>query len=1108
MNVLIVSQCRKNALKETRRVLDQFAERHGERTWQTPITQVGLDTLRRMLKKTARKNTAVACHWIRGKNHSELLWIVGNATRFNAQGAVPTNTTKRDILRQNDENDWHSIESIRLLAALAALFHDLGKANNAFQSKLKNAQPIADALRHEWVSLRLFQAFVGKNEDHSWLSRLADYKDHPDLSWMDDVVCDVDENSNSGPFKNMPPLAKLVGWLIVSHHRLPTQPTKNSEDIPNVPNVKELERLPKGIKVNWCGSRLSTDGLKGKDLNEKKSQINACWKFGNGLPTNIKAWQKRAQKHASRILKIKNIMDEDWLKSFDPYVLHMSRMVLMLADHHYSSLTDPHKRVEGFKDYPLIANTDRSTGKPNQTLDEHLIGVEIETSRIVHRLPSLMQDLPRIARHKGFKRRSSNQRFRWQDKAYDLALSLRDRSIEQGFFGINMASTGLGKTLANGRIMYALADPIIGARFSIALGLRTLTLQTGEAYRQRLSLGPDDLAVLVGGQRMRELYEHGQYQQKEVSNRIDFGGSESLEPLFDIESYVHYEGSLDQGPLAEWMVQTRGANKLISAPILTCTIDHLIPATESLRGGRQIAPMLRLMTSDLILDEPDDFGLEDLPALTRLVHWAGLLGTRVLLSSATLPPSLIEGLFEAYLRGRAIFQNNRGKPGQALNICTAWFDEFGHNSGEHDTSDSFGKQHHHWVTRRCKALAKEDEHRRKVEIVLLGRPGDQSDEAIAKEVTRVIVPHFHKLHTQHHSVDPMSGKRVSLGLVRMANIYPLIEVTQAIAQFETQSDLRLHLFCYHSQHPLLVRSQIERQLDRLLDRNDEDRFFINTEIRGMLQNTNEKNHIVVVMATAVAEVGRDHDYDWAIVEPSSMRSIIQLAGRVRRHRSGSVENPNILLLDTNIKHLKGQSPAFSRPGFEADDFLLETHSLNELLSDEQKCQIDSRPRIAERKNQYPRHNLVDLEHEHLRAVMLSDDQSRKLLVSNWWSTNAHLSGELQRYQRFRQDSLGRDHFALLYDEEEDCVNFVQIEQDGRATPSENLLHEIVMPEGLDQPVSFWGLDNYRTMVERLAIELGLEPAECSQRYGTVDLPAYETGQGWDYHPALGFRRHK
>ena len=123
MNVLLVSQCDKRALTETRRILDQFAERRGDRTWQTPITQAGLDTLRRLLRKTARKNTAVACHWIRGRDHSELLWVVGNAGRFNAEGAVPTNRTQRDVLRLASENDWHTAQDIRLLAQLAALLH-------------------------------------------------------------------------------------------------------------------------------------------------------------------------------------------------------------------------------------------------------------------------------------------------------------------------------------------------------------------------------------------------------------------------------------------------------------------------------------------------------------------------------------------------------------------------------------------------------------------------------------------------------------------------------------------------------------------------------------------------------------------------------------------------------------------------------------------------------------------------------------------------------------------------------------------------------------------------------------------------------------------------
>lgn len=165
MNVLLISECGKRALVETRRILDQFAERRGDRTWHTAITQAGLNTLRRLLRKTARKNTAVACHWIRGRDRSELLWIVGDARRFNAEGAVPTNTTSRNVLRRQDENDWHSAEDIRLLAQLAALLHDLGKASVAFQRRLRNSSRERNLYRHEWVSLRLFQAFVGEDDD-------------------------------------------------------------------------------------------------------------------------------------------------------------------------------------------------------------------------------------------------------------------------------------------------------------------------------------------------------------------------------------------------------------------------------------------------------------------------------------------------------------------------------------------------------------------------------------------------------------------------------------------------------------------------------------------------------------------------------------------------------------------------------------------------------------------------------------------------------------------------------------------------------------------------------------------------------------------------------
>ncbi len=245
--------------------------------------------------------------------------------------------------------------------------------------------------------------------------------------------------------------------------------------------------------------------------------------------------------------------------------------------------------------------------------------------------------MPRIARHKGFRQRSKDQRFRWQDRAFDLARSIRERAASQGFFGVNMASTGCGKTLANGRILYALSNPRQGARFNIALGLRSLTLQTGDAYRERLGLGAEDMAVMVGGGAIRELHQHQREQQKKhavpdkaVTSPLEQAGKESAVELLPEQDYVHFEGSLEDGALSRWLEKNSGAHKLVQAPIVVCTIDHLAPATEGTRGGRQIASMLRLLTSDLVLDEPDDFGVEDLPAVTRLVHWAGLLGSRVL----------------------------------------------------------------------------------------------------------------------------------------------------------------------------------------------------------------------------------------------------------------------------------------------------------------------------------------------------------------------------------------------------------------------------------------------------------------------------------------------
>jgi len=1106
MNVLLVSQCSKNALVETRRILDQFAERRGDRTWQTAITQQGMETLHRLLRQTARKNTAVACHWIRGKDHSELLWVVGDARQFNERGATPTNITERDVLRAGDENDWHTAEIIRLLAALSALFHDVGKANDAFQKKLTSKKPVADAYRHEWVSLRLFEAFVRQcgDSDQDWLSRLGNLSDPIGAICLANLQKDgMTDKPSPGPFKAdsflarkaLPPLAQIVGWLVVSHHRMPTPASETRSST--------LKKLPEAIDHAWCGSR--------PDL----ANAQACWSFKHGLPMDSQHWRKHAAKVAQAILQRPSLVGEGAAGSLldSPYVLHLSRLALMLADHYYSA-QPIHARYGDKITKPaaaLYANTD-CYGALKQRLDEHLIGVEVSASRIVRSLPRLAESLPRIARHKGFRERSQGA-FRWQNQAFDCAASLQARSVAHGFFGVNMASTGCGKTLANGRILYALSNPQHGARFTVALGLRTLTLQTGEAYRQRLHLGEADLAVLVGGSATRSLYD---YQRSQIKAEHAQNGSESSAPLLPEHNYVHYEGSLEDGPLKQWLGKS-DALRLLDAPVLACTIDHLMPATEGTRGGHQIAPMLRLMTSDLVLDEPDDFAIEDLSALTRLVHWAGMLGSRVLLSSATLPPALVQGLFQAYLAGRAEYQRNRGVPGERLAVCCGWFDEFGAEAGDHADGSEYLAAHRRFVVHRLAKLAEAAlaEVRRRAVIQLLPIRPKQPREDLCRELARHLRQHLHTLHSQHHSIDPQTGKRVSFGLIRMANIDPLFDVALALFALGAEAGCHIHLCIYHSRHPLLIRSRIEGELDAVLKRDKPNAVFELSSVRKHLNAKSEQDHIFVVLATAVAEVGRDHDYDWAIVEPSSMRSIIQLAGRVRRHRAGNCaeDQPNIYLLDTNLRHLENgdSKPAFKWPGFESESFPLQRHLLSEILTPEQWKTINAAPRIKEREPLFPQNNLADLEHARIADLMLGsiDSASQKAPPAKfWWETRATLSGLLQRKTPFRYDPLGRLHYAPLPDEN-GGLDLYRLEEGGKEILAG--LSDRGQAREIDDPpygprITPWAVPKYMDAVEELAEALQMELRDCAKKYAVIQLPGKDGEQLWRYHWALGFSR--
>lgn len=1080
MNVMVISECQGSALVETRRIMDHFGQRVGRRSWLVQTTEAGMEAFHKMLRKSARRNSAVACHWIRKGGQSELLWTVGKRGVFDRGGFVPTDTTGRDVIRSADENEWHAIRIIDAITGIAALFHDFGKACDFFQTTLRGNVPTRNPHRHEWISLEIFAAFVNGDNDAAWVERLSSIQPDAarDAGIIEKLRSQSVEGASGNPLADLPPLAKAVGWLILSHHRMPLP--ENPADLAGADDW-----------LYYCDYSWNYPGKE-----STPGQKSACFHFKEGLSFASRSWCNLARATAGRVPQI--LLEPDCRYLSDLHVLHTARLCLMLADHVYSaedtrlSFGDPVPKATG---KILYANKDGN--KLKQRLDEHLIGVTKRARSMVFSLPRLMRDVPTLGTVKNLRKRSSDARFRWQDKAFELASGCQRASRTHGFFGINMASTGTGKTLANARIMYALSGERNDARFTIAIGLRSLTLQTGEEYRKRLKLDDGQLAIMVGGGvGVKRLFDEAK------DEAFDPSGSESAAYTEGEEGRIAYEGPVADGALHQWLSGNAHHQKLVSAPLLVTTVDHLISASESMRGGHQMAPILRLMTSDLVLDEPDDFGLGDLPALSRLVHFAGLFGSRVLLSSATLPPDLSEALFLSYQAGHEVFRKNHGLPDPPKGICCAWFDE---NIPPHteisEGGADFAAAHGKFAKARASYLATLPP-RRRGEIVHI--PFISADDAFSKVD---LLENFTHLHHLNASEDPVSGARVSFGLFRMANIAPLISTARSLLGSAAPENFQIHICCYHSRHPLLIRSDMEAMLDACLNRKEPAAVFNHPSVREALGKYPSANHIFLVIASPVAEVGRDHDYDWAVVEPSSQRSIIQLAGRIRRHRPEGWDAINLRVLRENrLAQTKPEGhPVFIKPGFEDANHLLLPRQLDELLRRSEIETVDSRPRIQRPENPDPAGKLTDLEHQRIHKLFFDDD-AQDLPPRLFWDhpRNIHLTAALQKLQPFRKQEMTETDFYLMPDDEGGGALLKEIPERGHPVKSP-IPYEAVT--SLTSPsMHFWGGCDLVERLEQLSEKFGISLEKAARDFAAFSLKP-ET-QGWHHDNQLGFWKMK
>lgn len=581
-----------------------------------------------------------------------------------------------------------------------------------------------------------------------------------------------------------------------------------------------------------------------------------------------------------------------------------ARAALILADQKGSS--DESKPAGAGDATTFYANTTRNNGKSvyNQTLGGHLALIASEAKKIARGMArSPISPLSDQSKQNLLKKATIE--FDWQNRAA--------RALTPGCptLILNIAATGAGKTRMNMRSLAVLAKDAPMA-VTTSLGLRTLTLQTGDAYKEKdgLALLDDEVAVVIGCAATRALHE---YEKDDIDDMQYKKGGEPAE--MDLFADAVGQERVIPEYLSGFAMAER-SSAILSAPVLVSTIDYVISAGDPSKKAAHGISLLRLMHSDLIIDEIDGFEPKALSAILRIVKISAMFGRNVVASSGTLPEVIAQYLAKAYSSGIQIYDG--------MNDCHTDFDiAIIDDSLEpvimtSPSNASFADSY------RDHLFALQDALKDKAVTKQAFLIETEKNESVIKDAILLAADRLH----EDHSWMTSGGSRASIGLVRIANIRNAIEVARMLSK---RPDT--HVVCYHARHFMMQRSHIEKKLDKLLSRKKDrldasgrnhwlERFESDEDIAKINGGQDLK---IVVVATPVEEVGRDHDFDWAIIEPSSTQSIVQTAGRVNRHRKAAITRSNVGILQFNFRAGNGESPAFCKPGYESEK---RSHQLN------------------------------------------------------------------------------------------------------------------------------------------------------------------------------------
>lgn len=919
----------------------------------TAITQEGLDTVRSELRRVATRQMAVACYVQRGTGPGargpRLAWTVGSKRAFAADGSVAVARTS--LARAHDERkDASTAGSLQtpglrmacLLATASGLSHDFGKFGRMFQDKLRGDGPMKDAIRHEWLSLHLLLTPGALDTEEGWYA--AWERASTNLPRLGDIT---HRRNGRVDFKDgLRSAAATIEYLVCTHHRMP--------------------RDPDG-KVSMCILSEQTY----LDPDQKTPDLRAA---GAPQPDTLALRRTTLARIAAAVEQLDSRRDDP---VFWRALATLSRMGLILADHYVSSQNLTGDLAHGAALQAAVpgavfANTAPTASGQNglnQQLDWHLRNVGLQAPQMLSRMlqfdpPGLSPEtLDRI-------RQPATGRFEWQTRCA-TALQVAQANEPLPTLVLNIAGTGCGKTRMNVLAIAALRQGQPGdetVRIATGLNLRTLTLQTRDAYARQLGMGPTELSCVIGCSLAVQMHDARLDGQDAGRGTSPPGGEVEDEDGNPIEEEFEADGFAEAPPawLAHFLDRNPNLASVVMSPVVVCTADFLVRAGDPTEKANQALTMVRLMNSDLVLDEIDSYDPKALVAVMRLVAAAAMFGRHVVASSATLSVPVAKALYDAYELGVNM--------GERAGLCTtarwrqAVIDD---KSGAHLQVATSEPEFEDWFRRTLLEIldGMGQLSYRPAELARVVLQGDRQGRR--EGVQSAIAQGVQRMHERHRWAVTHQGAEhhISLGLVRVANIRNAVLVAKRLAALAGT-----RVCCYHSQLSRMHRYLLERNLDQILTRHpsvDRDPGALvleNQEVRAAVERSQaagERQTMFIVVATPVEEIGRDHDFDWALIEPSSTQAIVQPAGRVNRHRLAPTASPNVGVLQFNFLEAD-QNPrdqlVFQRPGLEAlidersshpSHDLAETLDWNRLL---EHGQIDARLRYLTEVHDFARYD--------------------------------------------------------------------------------------------------------------------------------------------------------